>query len=201
MSGFEGLFSPKREVVINALEQARERGTLEWVRPLLEAFRDRPEEDIRAEIADMLGALKISDAAAVLADALDDPAFQAQQAEIDRLFAADDMEAIIETLEADGSELAAASLKAFVYMSPTSLKMTARQITENPDISVRDSLILEYRLVSQVLLRHEFYEGIRAALIDKDRNPQWKPATLAEVTTGYIDEHFASLREQELVLD
>ena len=69
MSGFEGLFSPKREIVINALEQARERGTLEWVRPLLEAFRDRPEEDIRAEIADMLGALKISDAAAVLADA------------------------------------------------------------------------------------------------------------------------------------
>ena len=126
---------------------------------------------------------------------------QAQQAEIDRLFAADDMEAIIETLEADGSELAAASLKAFDHMSPTSLKMTARQITENPDISVRDSLILEYRLVSQVLLRHEFYEGIRAALIDKDRNPQWKPATLAEVTTGYIDEHFASLREQELVLD
>ena len=82
MSGFEGLFSPKREVVINALEQARERGTLEWVRPLLEAFRDRPEEDIRAEIADMLGALKISDAAAVLADALDDPAFQEQKADI-----------------------------------------------------------------------------------------------------------------------
>ena len=64
------------------MEQARERGTLEWVRPLLEAFRDRPEEDIRAAIADMLGALKISDAAAVLADALDDPAFQAQQADI-----------------------------------------------------------------------------------------------------------------------
>lgn len=82
MNGFEGLFSPKREVVLDALEQARERGSLEWVRPLLEAFRDRQEEEIRAEIADMLGALKISDAAAVLADALDDPAFQEQQADI-----------------------------------------------------------------------------------------------------------------------
>ena len=82
MSGFEGLFSPRQEVVLNTLEQARERGTLEWVRPLLEAFRDRPEEDIRSAIADMLGALKISDAAAVLADALDDPAFQAQHADI-----------------------------------------------------------------------------------------------------------------------
>lgn len=82
MSGFEGLFSSKRDVVINALEQARERGTLEWVRPLLEAFRDRPEEDIRQEIASMLGALKISDAAAVLSDALDDPAFKSEQADI-----------------------------------------------------------------------------------------------------------------------
>ena len=130
-----------------------------------------------------------------------DSTLQAQQAKIDRLFAADDMETIIETLQADGSDLAADSLKAFDYMSPTSLKVTARQITQYPDVSVRDSLILEYRLVSQVLLRHEFYEGIRAALIDKDRNPQWKPATLAEVTTDYIDEHFASLGDQELVLD
>ena len=46
--------------------------------------------------------------------------------------------------------------------------MTARQITGNPGISIRDS-ILEYRLVCQVLLRHDFYEGIRAALVDKDR--------------------------------
>ncbi len=82
MRDIEGLFSSRREVVLDTLKQARERGTLEWVRPLLEAFRDRPEEDIRAEIAGMLGALKISDAAAVLSDALDDPAFQEQQADI-----------------------------------------------------------------------------------------------------------------------
>ena len=126
---------------------------------------------------------------------------QAQQADIDRLFAPSDMETIIITLSSDGSELAAGSLKALDHMSPTSLKMTARQITENSDISIRDSLTLEYRLVSQVLMRHEFYEGIRAALIDKDRNPQWKPPTLAGVTREYIDEHFATLGDQELVLD
>lgn len=82
MSGFEDLFSSKRDLVLKALEEARERGTLEWVRPLLEAFRDRPEEDIRQEIAAMLGALKISDAAAVLSDALDDPEFEAHKADI-----------------------------------------------------------------------------------------------------------------------
>ncbi|MGB0630427.1 MAG: enoyl-CoA hydratase/isomerase family protein [Alphaproteobacteria bacterium] len=126
---------------------------------------------------------------------------QAQRADIDRLFAADDMETIIETLQADDTQLAADSLAAFDHMSPTSLKMTARQITQNPDISIRDSLILEYRLVSQVLLRHDFYEGIRAALIDKDRDPKWNPATLAAVTSDYIDDHFKSLGDQELVLN
>jgi enoyl-CoA hydratase len=126
---------------------------------------------------------------------------RAQQADIDRLFSADDMETIVTTLQGDGSDLAADALAAFDRMSPTSLKMTARQITENPDITIRDALILEYRLVSQVLLRHDFYEGIRAALIDKDRNPQWQPATLAEVTPDYIDAHFESLGDQELALN
>ncbi|MEE2996172.1 MAG: enoyl-CoA hydratase/isomerase family protein [Pseudomonadota bacterium] len=126
---------------------------------------------------------------------------QEKQADIDRLFAADDMETIIGTLQNDGSKLAMDCLSAFDRMSPTSLKVTARQITENPGVSIRDSLVLEYRLVSQTLLRHDFYEGIRAALIDKDHDPQWKPATLADVTSDYIDEHFASLGDQELIIN
>ena len=130
-----------------------------------------------------------------------DSKLEALQRDIDRLFAADDMETIVAALQEDGSDVAKRALDAFGHMSPTSLKMTARQITSNPGISIRDSLILEYRLVCQVLLRHDFYEGIRAALVDKDRNPQWKPATLAEVTSSYIDEHFESLGDQELVLN
>ena len=47
----------------------------------------------------------------------------------------------------------------------------------------------------------ELDRRIRAALVDKDRSPQWKPATLAEVTSSYIDEHFESLGDQELVLN
>ena len=126
---------------------------------------------------------------------------QARHIDIDRLFASDDVETIVATLKADGSELANEALKAFGHMSPTSLKLAAKQITDNPGISVKDALILEHRLVSQVLLRHEFYEGIRAALIDKDRNPKWQPATLAEVTPEYIDAHFENLGDGELVLD
>jgi len=123
-----------------------------------------------------------------------------RQPDIDRLFASDDVGEIISALEADGSELATDTLTALARMSPTSLKITAKQLCDNPGISIRDALILEYRLVSQVLMRHEFYEGIRAALIDRDRDPKWKPATLAEVTPDYVDAHFESLGDGELTL-
>jgi len=123
------------------------------------------------------------------------------QPEIDRLFADNDVEKIVAALEADGSELAQEALKAFGHMSPPSLKITAKQLTANPGLSVKDALILEHRMVSQVLLRHEFYEGIRAALIDRDRSPKWKPATLADVTPDYVDAHFESLGDGELVLN
>ena len=46
----------------------------------------------------------------------------------------------------------------------------------------------------------DFYEGIRAVLIDKDQNPQWSPATLADVTDSIVDDHFKSLGDQDLIL-
>jgi len=82
MNGMNGLYSPKREEVLTSLATARERGTLEWVRPLLEVFRDHPDESIRQEIGDILGSLKISDAAAVFSDALEDPEFEAIRADV-----------------------------------------------------------------------------------------------------------------------
>jgi enoyl-CoA hydratase len=67
---------------------------------------------------------------------------QDRHAEIDRLFADNDVEKIVTALEAEGSELANESLKAFTHMSPTSLKLAAKQITDNPCFSVKDALIL-----------------------------------------------------------
>ena len=92
-------------------------------------------------------------------------------------------------------------LQAMKKMSPTSLMITARQILENPNISLRDALILEYRIVSNVLMYHDFYEGIRAALVDKDRSPKWNPASLAEVTPQIINDHFTTLGKDELNFD
>jgi hypothetical protein len=101
MSGINGLFSEKKEMALQSIEEARERGTLEWVRPLLEAYRDRPEEDVRNEIGEMLGSLKISEAASVLSDALEDPEFESLRADIIRFLwscgfqSEDDLRAVV----------------------------------------------------------------------------------------------------------
>ena len=81
------------------------------------------------------------------------------------------------------------------------MQITARQITDNPDISIKDALILEYRMMAHVLMNHDFYEGIRAALIDKDRTPRWSPEKLSEVMPTDVEAYFASLGKHELVLN
>ena len=125
---------------------------------------------------------------------------RSQQQEIDRLFADDTVEEIVETLKTEGSAFSDSCLETLSRMSPTSLKITARQISDNAGISPKEALILEYRLVSRVLEGHDFYEGIRAALIDKDRNPAWKPAHLDMVSDADIDTYFAPLGAAELRL-
>ncbi len=59
---------------------------------------------------------------------------------------------------------------------------------------------LEYRLIERFVKGHDFYEGVRAVVIDKDQAPKWKPATLAEMRAGDVDEYFAPLGANELTL-
>jgi len=59
---------------------------------------------------------------------------------------------------------------------------------------------MEFRMVNRVIAGHEFYEGVRATIIDKDGAPKWSPATLAEVSDTDIDAYFAPLGEKELPL-
>jgi enoyl-CoA hydratase len=57
----------------------------------------------------------------------------------------------------------------------------------------------EFRIVSRVLLGHDFYEGVRAVIIDKDNQPHWRSNRLEDVSTAEVDRHFAAIAE-ELVL-
>lgn len=130
-----------------------------------------------------------------------DSGLAARRNEIDRLFGADDVEEILDGLDGENTQFAAAAAAALRRMSPTSMKITARQLTAHAGLSVREALALEYRMICRVLERHDFYEGIRAALIDKDRNPRWKPVALRDVTPAEVDAHFATLGEAELSFD
>ncbi|MDO9417818.1 enoyl-CoA hydratase/isomerase family protein [Pararhizobium sp.] len=106
---------------------------------------------------------------------------------IDRTFGFDDIDAIIWALQTDGSSFARDTLAVLHKRSPTSLKLTLKLLRlgrESADLGA--CLEREFAAACEVLHGHDFYEGVRAALIDKDRNPRWNPATLAEVTDADI---------------
>ncbi|KAJ7345534.1 hypothetical protein JRQ81_001484 [Phrynocephalus forsythii] len=119
---------------------------------------------------------------------------------INSLFSAKSMEEIIQKLTKDGSPFALQQLETIAKMSPTSLKMTFRQLTEGASLSLQDVLIMEYRLSQACMRGHDFYEGVRAVLIDKDQSPKWEPATLEEVTDEFLDSCFKSLGSNDLEL-
>jgi enoyl-CoA hydratase len=118
---------------------------------------------------------------------------------IDRLFAHDTIEAIAAVLEGDGSEFAQGALKALRTKSPTSLKVTLRLLrTARRASSLQACLIDEYRAALQVFVSAEFIEGVRAAVIDKDRQPKWQPARIEDVDETIVGRYFAHRGDNEL---
>lgn len=84
--------------------------------------------------------------------------------------------------------------------SPTSLKVTHRHISDARAFDLRQTLAVDYRLACRFLEGHDFYEGVRAALIDKDGTPRWQPARLEDVTPAMVEDYFAPLGAEELAL-
>ncbi|KAA0715540.1 3-hydroxyisobutyryl-CoA hydrolase, mitochondrial [Triplophysa tibetana] len=119
---------------------------------------------------------------------------------IDRLFSAASVEHILENLQKDGSAFAQKQIEILAKMSPTSLKLTYRQIQEGANMSLQEVLVMEYRITQACMRGHDFYEGVRAVLIDRDQSPKWKPSTLSEVTEQAIEDCFSSLGEGDLKL-
>ena len=122
------------------------------------------------------------------------------RAAIDRCFSFDKVEDIFMALVREKSEWADETLKSLASMSPFSLKLALRQIRAGAAMSFADVMTMEYRLSQACLRGHDFYEGIRAALIDKDRNPQWNPTRLEDVSALKIEECFSPLGPDDLLL-
>jgi len=110
------------------------------------------------------------------------------------IFAAPSVEAILERLDRDGSDFARETAQTIRTRSPTSLKLVFRQLRTARNLNLKQCLAMEFRLANRVLPAHDFREGVRAALIDKDRNPKWQPASLAGV--GALDSFFAPIQNE-----
>ena len=135
----------------------------------------------------------------------DGPAQPAEKllAAIDRCFSADTVEEILSRLDAEDGEhgeWAAKQAATIRAKSPTSLKIALRQMREGGNASFEDCMRTEYRIVSRIPQGVDFYEGVRAVIIDKDNAPQWRPDRLEEVSNADIDAYFAPLAD-ELDLD
>ncbi len=128
----------------------------------------------------------------------------ALQPAIDRCFARDSVEAILDALAAESAgggadaEWAEETQASLLTKSPTSLKITLRQLTIGRDYDLDAALSLEYRLTQHIMAGHDFYEGVRAMLIDRDRKPKWRPTALTEVSDGVVDAYFAPIGDREL---
>lgn len=118
----------------------------------------------------------------ILKDSLDD---------INRTFCAPTMEDIFKNLEKEGTDWAKEQLGRMKKMSPTSLKITLRQLREGATLDLPSCLVMESRIARGCLRHHDFYEGVRAVLVDKDHSPKWKPDTLEGVTDEMVDDHFS----------
>jgi enoyl-CoA hydratase len=106
-----------------------------------------------------------------------------------RAMAKESVAEMIAALEADGSEFARKAAETIAARSPTSLKLTALLLKRAAQADrLEDCLLLEYRAACNLLRSHDLYEGVRAAVIDKDRRPRWSPATLEEVDDAAIAE-------------
>jgi enoyl-CoA hydratase len=133
-----------------------------------------------------------------IADGLeDDPGeapIEAHLEDIDRMFGFDTVEEIFVALEADGSDWAQAQLATLKTKSPQSLKVTLKQLRTGATLdSFADNMAMEYRLGGRIVPSHDFQEGVRAVVIDKDNAPRWAPAGLSGVTDADLEALFAPL--------
>ncbi len=114
------------------------------------------------------------------------------------LFGHATVEAVFGALEADGGDWPLAQLALLKTRSPQSLKVTLRQLRLGAAMgSFADNMAMEYRLGGRVVCTHDFQEGVRAVIVDKDNAPQWSPATLEGVTEADLDALFAPLPTEE----
>ena len=149
-------------------------------------------DDVKARIAREPDKLE-----AILDDATAPPPearIKANLAAIDRLFAADDLETLLAALEEDGSDWARTELGTLRSKSPQACKVSLRLLYDGARMGdFGQEMRQEYAVATRVVQRHDFVEGVRALLVDKDNQPRWNPPSPEGVSEHMIDTIFAPL--------
>jgi enoyl-CoA hydratase len=151
--------------------------------------------------ARLAGGADVADIVTEFSSAPPESKLAAARAEIDDAFGQNDPVAVANRLEemaGTGNEWAAAALKGLRRAAPLSAASTFEALRRAEDYrSIEQCLALEYRFSHRVLEGHDFLEGVRAAVIDKDRNPQWKPDRLEDITPDMVDTMLGPLGDAE----
>lgn len=116
--------------------------------------------------------------------------------EIETCFAKNTVEEIVAALENYPSEWCQQTATLIKTKSPTSLKVTLHALRESQHLNIDRTMQMEYGLTTHFIQGHDFFEGIRAVVIDKDQNPQWRPARLTDVTAEEVEKYFMPLTEE-----
>jgi enoyl-CoA hydratase len=181
MTGADAIYTGVADVLI---------ASAEWP-SLRDALANAP---LRASCTDVSGIIETFAVANVAAPIV------AHRELIDRAFAFSTVEEIVAALTQDGSDFARATLATLAEKSPRGLKVTLELIRRaRGSRSLKECLVREYNSALTVFTSAEFAEGVRAAIIDKDRNPKWSPARLEGVTPDIVATYFAPNPKYQLV--
>jgi enoyl-CoA hydratase len=129
------------------------------------------------------------------------PPLAEQMGRIDACYGRSDLGAVLHALGAEETGWGQMQLEQLSTKSPTSLAVTFRQLQEGAALGFDDAMRLEYRLVPRFLAGHDFREGIRALIVDKDGRPEWRPHRLQDVSAADVDAYFRPLPGGDLPLD
>ena len=123
------------------------------------------------------------------------------QAEIDEHFSKDSVEEIVKSLESSTTPFAEKAFEILKTKSPLSVKIAFHQMRgRDPKASFEELMKREFRISQHLMHSHDFYEGVRAVLVDKDQSPKWNPMSFDGITPEIIRNYFSSLGEKELAI-
>lgn len=165
-----------------------------------------PTARFAALLEGLAGTVSVDATLAAFAEPAGDGPIAARRHAIDHIFAGNEVSVILDRLdheaatnsvEADWAGKTAALMRA---KSPTSLKLALAQVRFGAMHDFETCMRAEMRIVSRIVAAEDFYEGVRAVIVDKDNKPTWNPKTLNDVTSEAIERYFASLDGGELIL-